>query len=62
MKIDCWPQDEEGNYKCCMCDKSMPEDYKPEQACCSGYMCGCRGLPDWPAVCSQECNDKFMNK
>ena len=32
------------------------------QMCCSGYMCGCQGMPTEPPVCSSECYDKYMNK
>lgn len=32
------------------------------QMCCSGFDCGCMGLPVEPPVCSNECYDKFMNK
>ena len=28
--------------------------------CCSGFECGCRGLPEEPPICSNECWDKFM--
>jgi hypothetical protein len=31
----------------------MP-DYQP-MFCCSGYECGCMGLPTNPQVCSQRC-------
>ena len=57
---DYWPTDKNGKYQCCVCKQTMPADYQPEQACCSGYQCGCQGLPDWPAVCSQACNDQFL--
>jgi hypothetical protein len=30
--------------------------------CCSGYMCGCMGMPTEPPVCSSECYDKLMDK
>ena len=31
------------------------------QLCCSGYMCGCMGLPTEPPVCEkQECWDKWL--
>lgn len=56
---DYWPTDKNGNYQCFICKKIMPTNYQPEQACCNGYHCGCHGLPDWPAICSQECNNKF---
>lgn len=31
--------------------------------CCSGFMCGCMGMPTDPSqiVCSSECYDKLMN-
>jgi len=32
------------------------------QMCCSGYMCGCQGMPTEPPVCSSECYDKYMKK
>jgi hypothetical protein len=59
---DFWPQNNNGDFVCCECKQLMPEDYKPSQACCSGYQCGCMGLPDWPAVCSQACNNKMLKK
>ncbi len=30
--------------------------------CCSGFDCGCMGLPIDPPVCSNECYDKLMAK
>lgn len=30
--------------------------------CCSGFMCGCMGLPTEPPICSEECYDKFISK
>jgi len=32
------------------------------QMCCSGYQCGCMGMPVDPPVCSGECYDKYMEK
>lgn len=28
--------------------------------CCSGYECGCYGMPIDPPLCSKECEDKFF--
>lgn len=41
---------------CIVCGNPVP-DYKPVY-CCSGYMCGCRGLPIEPPLCSEECERK----
>ena len=30
--------------------------------CCSGFECGCMGLPIDPPVCSNECYDKWMSQ
>lgn len=49
MKYDCW-----------ICQKEM-DDYEPEM-CCSGFECGCMGLPTNPPVCSKECWDKLMKR
>jgi hypothetical protein len=45
--------------KCVMCEKEL--DYEPEY-CCNGEMCGCRGEPIDPPVCSNECSDAFMKE
>ena len=44
-------------YSCIICGKSMP-DFEP-QMCCSGFDCGCRGLPVEPPICSEECFNKL---
>lgn len=28
--------------------------------CCSGYECGCMGLPTEPPFCSEECYEKYL--
>ncbi len=42
--VTCW---------CMVCG----EEFQGEEPkmCCSGYMCGCMGLPVDPVVCSEEC-------
>lgn len=37
------------------------EKFKGEEPkmCCSGYMCGCMGLPIDPIICSEECYNKL---
>lgn len=30
--------------------------------CCSGYECGCMGMPTEPPICSEECYNTFMSK
>lgn len=45
---------------CMMCGKPL-EDYKPNM-CCSGFMCGCMGLPTEPPICSSECWDALMER
>lgn len=48
-------------FDCMVCHKSLPDDYDPKM-CCSGYDCGCRGMPTNPPVCSDECWEKLMNR
>lgn len=44
--------------KCQNCGEvEIPE---PEY-CCSGYMCGCMGLPIDPPLC-EKCFDKIINR
>lgn len=43
------------NY-CVVCGKEF-EGEEPK-LCCSGYMCGCMGLPIYPIICSEECYNK----
>ncbi|MEC2463722.1 hypothetical protein P9X10_02245 [Bacillus cereus] len=40
----------------------VEQNYKPE-ICCSGYMCGCYGMPNNPVVCN-KCirKHKFKSK
>ena len=47
--------------KCANCGKQAPEDYEPPM-CCSGYECGCMGLPIEPYVCSDKCWDILMQQ
>ena len=49
---------EEDIYECFACGKPVP-DYEPKM-CCSGYMCGCRGQPTEPPVCSSDCWDRIL--
>lgn len=42
---------------CQICDKDIEV-----QMCCSGYACGCMGMPVNPPVCSGECYDEYMIK
>ena len=46
-------------WKCIVCNKEVP-DYIPEY-CCDGLMCGCRGQPIEPCICSQKCWDELIN-
>lgn len=39
---------------CLICGKPV-EDYEPEM-CCSGFECGCMGVPTNPCLCSKECS------
>jgi DNA-directed RNA polymerase subunit RPC12/RpoP len=41
---------------CAICDTEIEVEM-----CCSGYMCGCMGMPVDPPVCSDECYDKYMD-
>jgi hypothetical protein len=43
---------------CLICNKPVP-DYI-EEMCCDGYQCGCRGMPTYPCICSDECDDALM--
>lgn len=45
---------------CVVCDREV-DDYEPAY-CCSGYECGCMGLPAEPPVCSAECWDTLMKQ
>lgn len=29
--------------------------------CCSGYMCGCMGMPTEPPICSEECYIEYQS-
>ncbi|GBF73157.1 hypothetical protein PA598K_01442 [Paenibacillus sp. 598K] len=49
-------QPDTGETPCIVCGVDVP-DYEPEM-CCSGYMCGCMGLPIEPPICSKECTEK----
>ena len=40
---------------CLACKRPLPEGYE-FFTCCNGYMCGCRGLPVEPWVCSAVCD------
>lgn len=42
---------------CAMCDTEIEV-----QMCCSGYMCGCQGMPVDPPVCSNKCYDDYMDQ
>ena len=43
----------------CMVCKG-PLGYEPN-FCCDGHMCGCRGLPTEPPICSKECYETWEN-
>lgn len=47
-------------WECNACDKpiEVPDNYEPE-FCCSGYMCGCYGMPINPAFCD-SCERKIL--
>jgi len=42
----------------CVCGKEAPDDYEPP-TCCSGYECGCMGMPIEPYICSDKCWEEF---
>jgi hypothetical protein len=44
---------------CLICGKPVP-DYVAEM-CCSGFECGCRGVPTNPCTCSGECDDALFD-
>jgi len=47
--------------KCCVCQKEV-RMFEPDY-CCSGDMCGCRGLPLDPPLCdSRDCNNKYWEE
>ena len=43
---------------CLICEKPV-DDYEPKM-CCSGFECGCMGLPIEPCVCSIACSDALF--
>jgi hypothetical protein len=45
---------------CMVCNKEF-EGEEPI-VCCSGFECGCMGLPNEPVVCSVKCYDVIMKK
>lgn len=50
-------------FKCVECDEYLTVDemdrwYSESEHCCSGYHCGCEGLPLDPPICD-ECNKKL---
>lgn len=45
-------------YPCLICRKPVL-DFEP-QMCCSGWECGCMGMPTNPCVCSDKCWDALM--
>lgn len=47
------------NTPCEICGKPVP-DYEPEY-CCSGWQCGCMGVPIEPCVCSVECSNALFD-
>lgn len=47
------------DYDCLVCGK-LVKDYDPKM-CCSGFECGCMGMPTEPCACSEECYDKIMS-
>lgn len=46
-------------WTCMICDTTLSDDYEPGM-CCSGYECGCQGMPTNPPICSQVCWDKML--
>ncbi|WP_203334328.1 hypothetical protein [Planococcus beigongshangi] len=48
----------EENCNACHKEIEVTEDYKPEY-CCSGYECGCYGLPTNPVFCD-ECERELI--
>ena len=42
----------------CGKDIMIPEP----KMCCSGYMCGCMGMPIDPIVCDEDCYNKMKEK
>lgn len=51
----------ENEYTQCICCGTIIIDYVPE-ICCSGFDCGCLGLPINPPVCSIECEQILMGQ
>lgn len=43
---------------CMNCGVKLPNEVEAD-VCCSGYMCGCQGLPE-PVFCD-ECSIKIFN-
>lgn len=40
---------------CLICHRPLGDDYDP-MPCCSGFECGCMGMPTNPPVCSDACS------
>lgn len=45
--------------KCLTCKGDLPEDYEL-QYCCSGWECGCYGLPIEPWTCCDACEQLLL--
>jgi hypothetical protein len=48
-------------WDCEICGEPLGPDYKPAM-CCSGFECGCRGMPTNPPICSQACWEKMLDR
>lgn len=50
-----WPKDFDDCYVC-----DGPVFGYIAVRCCSGFECGCRGMPEEPPLCSVECEEKVF--
>lgn len=59
--IECDKLKESKNLVTCYC-MACGEEFEgvEPKMCCSGYMCGCLGLPVDPVVCSEKCYNSFL--
>lgn len=55
-----WRSNHYFELNCRICKENYMGEYP--KGCCDGKECGCMGLPIDPAICSEECWKKFMDK